>query len=487
MTGAPVIDLGQEKTGLLKCFVEVCAFKKTGIAVLKGKGAGRADFKKQYAFEKGEPVAVLSNRPQERLVYFLLQNGKISQEELATLKNDGVDLQNSTHLIKVLIQKALLSTQDLPRVLESFLEDRLFNLLDLQRGDLEFKEMSALPDQAKHVEVVRLSKPFSVLLLGAITKVFDEKFCASFFKTRTKGAFKISGDSKIPLSGSLLREWKQLQSTPLSISEARLIQKQLLVLAEAMDLLVFQGETSSGLEEKLQKTYETNRKATFFEVLGVSEDAPPHLLKKAYVQLVKQYHPDRLLKAEDQHLKELCESVLAQINEAFDVLFNDEKREEYIAERELEKQGGLEGIQKRLEAEGQFDAAHETLIQKNYQKALEMLKPLEVTLTEMKEFQADLLFAQAMVDHSAGKFSTSQFQKYVEILESIYQERPRLSYVLYYLGILHKILGDAASAAECFQGCLQEAPHFKEAELELRILQKQREKDKPKAKSWFSR
>ena len=54
-----------------------------------------------------------------------------------------------------------------------------------------------------------------------------------------------------------------------------------------------------------------------YEVLGVKETASQEEIKKAYRELVKQYHPDRYV---NNPLKDLAEEKLREINEAYDTL-----------------------------------------------------------------------------------------------------------------------------------------------------------------------
>lgn len=78
----------------------------------------------------------------------------------------------------------------------------------------------------------------------------------------------------------------------------------------------------------------------YYEILEVSKNASKEVIEKAYKVLVKKYHPD-LYQEESQ--KKMAEQKMKLINEAYDVLSEDEKRKNYDLEleeqaRELERQ-----------------------------------------------------------------------------------------------------------------------------------------------------
>ncbi|MCL5413467.1 MAG: DnaJ domain-containing protein [Candidatus Marsarchaeota archaeon] len=78
----------------------------------------------------------------------------------------------------------------------------------------------------------------------------------------------------------------------------------------------------------------------YYSVLGVQKNATSDQIKKAYRDLALKYHPDRNPdKAEAEHFKE--------INEAYAVLSNDEKRKQYDAY-------GPEGFSQKYSAEDIF-------------------------------------------------------------------------------------------------------------------------------------
>ena len=70
-------------------------------------------------------------------------------------------------------------------------------------------------------------------------------------------------------------------------------------------------------------------KMHLYDILGVSKTATSSEIKKAYKSLVKKYHPDVF-----EGNKDLAESKIKEINDAYDTLSDPVLREEY--DRSLE-------------------------------------------------------------------------------------------------------------------------------------------------------
>ena len=79
-------------------------------------------------------------------------------------------------------------------------------------------------------------------------------------------------------------------------------------------------------------------KRDYYEVLGVSKTATDEELKKAYRKLAKKYHPD----ANPDNKKE-AESKFKELNEAYEVLSDKQKREMYDRFGHSGPQGGFGG------------------------------------------------------------------------------------------------------------------------------------------------
>ena len=68
----------------------------------------------------------------------------------------------------------------------------------------------------------------------------------------------------------------------------------------------------------------------YYDILEVNKNASPEIIEKAYKTLVKKYHPD----LQEGDLKFQYEEKLKIINEAYEILSNEEKRRQYDFELE---------------------------------------------------------------------------------------------------------------------------------------------------------
>ncbi len=75
-------------------------------------------------------------------------------------------------------------------------------------------------------------------------------------------------------------------------------------------------------------------KNTLYEMLEVSENASDEVIEKAYKVLAKKYHPD----LQKEQNKKSAEIKMKEINEAYEVLGNKEKRREYDLKLQMERE-----------------------------------------------------------------------------------------------------------------------------------------------------
>lgn len=78
----------------------------------------------------------------------------------------------------------------------------------------------------------------------------------------------------------------------------------------------------------------------YYEILEVDVKVSKEMLDKAFKLLAKRYHPDT--KPDDK--KEWAEEKFKEINEAYEVLSDDEARKKYDLELDYEKNSSIKAI-----------------------------------------------------------------------------------------------------------------------------------------------
>lgn len=111
----------------------------------------------------------------------------------------------------------------------------------------------------------------------------------------------------------------------------------------------------------------------YYEILGVKRNATQEEIKKAYLNLCKQFHPDKF-----KHLgKEEYENALKKfvlINEAFNILYNPQKREEYTRKLEEGKTYTHHETSLKIHAQSAFKQGKEEFEKGNYARAIQYFK-----------------------------------------------------------------------------------------------------------------
>lgn len=82
--------------------------------------------------------------------------------------------------------------------------------------------------------------------------------------------------------------------------------------------------------------------SNLYELLEVSEKASKEIIEKAYKVLAKRYHPD----LQEEKDKKQAEEKMKQINEAYTILIDDERRKAYDIELNAKRQ---EEIQRKMQ------------------------------------------------------------------------------------------------------------------------------------------
>lgn len=106
-----------------------------------------------------------------------------------------------------------------------------------------------------------------------------------------------------------------------------------------------------------------------YERLGVKSDASIDEIKKKYHELVRAYHPDMIQNEKD---KEEGQKILAAVNEAYDTLKDENKRQEYDASRLGGHSfgGGFGGFGRGPQMHFQQRKIHQTRVQLSFAESV---------------------------------------------------------------------------------------------------------------------
>jgi hypothetical protein len=217
--------------------------------------------------------------------------------------------------------------------------------------------------------------------------------------------------------------------------------------------------------------------ADHFQLIGVARTASDEAIRNAYFELAGKLHPDRLRAASITDLEDECQRVFAEINVAFGVLANAQKRAHYLAELESGGAGGkrqqeAESMATRvMAAEEHFRRGEWALRRNGFAEALgQFEKALELNPGEA-EHHAMLgwaIWCASEDKESVGQQVLAKLQRALEMA-------PKCLPALYYRGRIEATLGHDESALRCFRRVAEIDASYQDARLQVRLLESRRE------------
>jgi len=217
------------------------------------------------------------------------------------------------------------------------------------------------------------------------------------------------------------------------------------------------------------------RAGSYFELLGVPENAGAEAVREAYENLSARVHPDRFIGA-SQTVRDLAEQVFRRVTEARETLSDPRKRQEHAldrkrAEREVSRQKQAE---KALEAATAFRDGQTALRARDYEGSLRWFgKALELYPDE-GDHHAHYGWALYLC-HPSDPGMIQEALEHVRrgLKLATHREMPFL-----FMGRLHKAMGQNEVAEKMFTRAVQIQPECVEALRELRLINMRRDKQK---------
>lgn len=223
--------------------------------------------------------------------------------------------------------------------------------------------------------------------------------------------------------------------------------------------------------ERLAKLKKEMDQQNHFEILGLSDKAKGKEIKKAYHELSKLFHPDKVAQNAPQELKELTTYIFAKISKSNEILSDDPKRETYL--KELEK-GFAEKI---LESESLFEEGISFLKANQAGRALQLFEQAMSLRPPTSEMKLHYVWSKLLIA------PTTNIEAYFKGLEADLNRIPpedRHNSTYYFVkGLYLRQIGDLDTAEKTIKHALSINSNFIEAQRELHMISLQKKSAKP--------
>jgi len=438
-------------------------------------------------FEKGYPIYVESDAPQERMLAALIAEGLLKdhdarQVEALMAKTDCSE-EKALLALRVLDPKAflqLLQKQTRRRLLNCFAEQRASYQLQPRQemnANTSYPRLDPLP-----ILKEGLSTPNYHHVLKQELAPFQEKFprtnpnlpgLLSRLELRDERAAQLSNlrgkrslreiSEEFPASDSLAYLWILHHLDAFRYQEERTTNNAPSFGNAEIEVVVLGGagktsgftpsvaaktdvsnsqdskahESNEALREDILERHRRLSELNYYQLLDVSEKVSASELKRAYFKLAKRYHPDALARAGLESLKTKANEVFSQIAKAYTVLSDPEKRKQYAPESQ-DNTHSEEG-NRLMEAENLFRKGEFLLRMGNFKGALKLLKPAVELWPDDATYQAALGWSLYR--------ATDQIDQAKKHLETAIRLDPNHVQAHHYLSSLLGKLGDAQGAA----------------------------------------
>jgi DnaJ domain len=226
------------------------------------------------------------------------------------------------------------------------------------------------------------------------------------------------------------------------------------------------NETPEAQLARLRGLLERLEKGTHFDALGLDRKTAAAEVKKAFVLLARELHPDTVTDPAQTELHDVKERLFARVNEAAQVLGDDARRKEYEAELGGDKKDVDVG--RIFDAEEKFQRAEILIKARKYKEGLALLDEAIQLNDKEAEFHAWRGYARFLLAgdrKQAFDDCSGEVKKALKMVE-------RCLPAHLFLGHMNKVIGNLKAAASSYQRVIDLDPAHIEAQRELRLMGK---------------
>ncbi len=176
------------------------------------------------------------------------------------------------------------------------------------------------------------------------------------------------------------------------------------------------SEQDAAEKGQIQEVHRRLSLMDYYTLLEVDKKSSDEEIRKSYFMLAKKYHPDRAAASHLRDLKKLMEEIFAQINKAYEVLRNPERRSAYDdrgARAEFEEREGISKETDEQIADRNFRMAKTLYEQHKFAEAIQLLK----AATRLNPIKGNYFFllANAQVKNNNRREAEETYLKAIEL------------------------------------------------------------------------
>lgn len=455
---------------VFKILMEGRATGHLNIACTNGDIAG-------VGFSKGKIVQVNIKNEASLLGLLLVEQGYLDRADL----NDALEINNDNKRIgQFLVESNLVSPHAISIVLKDQLIWRLKKLIADSQMELNFVKAE---DIATIAEID--SNDFTNYLIETIENILRPEWLRTHYLALAQNMIKfndntpkeIKNSRMFPLVSRVLPNIQGLveRGTTLDeiISKNPTIEENILKMIHFFNIMGFiefdnaqKSLNYSHQAKRLQKLEHELENKNYFERLGVSRSAKEADIRKAYFDLAKVLHPDKLSDSTPEQIKSLSEKVFEKIQVAYDNLKKPEKRDNYLLELEAGQS------EKFIEGDVLLDSAKGLLAKGQYLQARTHLQKAIKFNPNSPEIRihscwADLKCAKKMSESLLADVDKRLNQVPIEARDSAPYYHTR--------GVFFKAAGNTEKARKYFHTALNQDNNFISTRRELSELKSKKE------------
>jgi hypothetical protein len=220
---------------------------------------------------------------------------------------------------------------------------------------------------------------------------------------------------------------------------------------------------------KILKTYHQMATQNYFEIIGVTPTTTPEEIKEVYIKLAKKFHPDSFPSNVLPLVEKTASEIFGKINEAYQVLTDLNKRNEYIKSisAPAEEAKTADTVQDTLNAELQFQKGKVFLRKREFENAKTAMGWAVKLMPEEAEYLAYYGWLAFLAsDDKKGPDSVTA----VKFLKKAANINPTLELPHIFLGHIYKQQNLIDVATLHFKKALDINPENIDIKRELKIL-----------------